>query len=46
MIGQIGPCLGRTVTDPPDEELDGRLEVTVADGLNDNARIAHDTRLT
>jgi hypothetical protein len=46
MIGQIGPCLGRTVTDPPGEELDGRLEVTLADGLNDNARTAHGTILT
>ncbi len=42
---QIPPRLGPTIAGPLDEELDGRLEVTLATGLNGDASNAHGTRL-
>jgi hypothetical protein len=45
VIGQIPSGLGLAVTDPLDEEPDGRLGITVVDGLNGNAGNAHGRRL-
>jgi hypothetical protein len=46
VIGQVPPRLGLAVTDPFDEEPDGRLGITLVDGLNGNAGNAHGRRLT
>jgi len=45
VIGQVRPRLGLAVTDPLDEEADGRLGITVADGLDGNVGNAHNTTL-
>ena len=45
MIGQVTPRLNLTVTDPLDQEPDGRLEITVADGLDGNVGNAHSATL-
>jgi len=45
MIGQVTPRLGLAVTDPLDEEPDGRLGITFVEGLDGNVGNAHSTTL-
>ena len=45
MVGQVPPRLGLAVTDPLAEEPDGRLGITLVDGLDGTAGNAHSTTL-
>jgi hypothetical protein len=46
VAGQIPPRLGLAITSPLDEEPDGRLGITLIDGLDGNVGNAHGTTLT
>jgi hypothetical protein len=45
VVGQVSPRLSLAVDDPLDEEPNGRLGITLVDGLDDNAGNAHSTTL-
>jgi hypothetical protein len=45
VAGQIRPRLGLAVAYPLDEEPDGRLGITLVDGLDGNTGNAHSTTL-